>query len=96
MVTAMINAALTTLLFVISQLTKTAAKWSHPRLAKRDRSYRPLPTNAALYLLAQVTGHLTLPTTNECRRFRRLFADVGRTVPHSPIELGEERALPAG
>ena len=48
----------------------------------------PQPTAPALYLLARVTRHLTLPTTNECRRFRRLFADVGRTVPRSPIDLG--------
>jgi hypothetical protein len=43
-----------------------------PRLAKRDRSYRPLPTNAALYLLALVTRRLTLPGTTSVDGFADL------------------------
>lgn len=58
-----------------------------PRLAKRDRPYQPLPTGAALYLLALVTRRLKLPDTHQGRRFRRLSADVGRTVSRSPMIL---------
>ncbi len=34
--------------------------------------------SAVCYLLALVTRHLTLPVANLRRRFRRLFADMGR------------------
>jgi len=66
---------------------QNACEVGSPRLAKRDRSYRPLPTNAALYLLALVTRGLTLSGTNERRQLRRLSADVGRTVPRSLLIL---------